>query len=76
MLTLDMIRIKLQEAIKQSNMTQSELAQKIGVKRPQISAYRHGTKMPALDTFAKLCAVLDIDANDILCISEYKNEQE
>lgn len=27
--------------------------------------------MPALDTFANLCAVLDLDANEILCVSEY-----
>lgn len=27
--------------------------------------------MPALDTFANLCAVLDLDANDILCVEEY-----
>jgi hypothetical protein len=31
--------------------------------------------MPALDTFAKLCAVVDADANEILCISEYKDKK-
>ncbi len=29
--------------------------------------------MPALDTFANLCAVLDVDANDVLCISTALN---
>ena len=26
--------------------------------------------MPALDTFANICAILDIDSNDILCIPQ------
>lgn len=26
--------------------------------------------MPALDTFANLCEVLDLDANEILCINK------
>ena len=30
-------------------------------------------KMPALDTLANLCAIIDADANDILCVDEYKN---
>lgn len=71
MITLDLIRQRLAEAIKQSGMTQNEIAAKIGVKRPQISCYLHGTKMPALDTFANLCVVLDLDANDLLCVNDY-----
>ncbi len=74
MITLDKIYIKLSEAIKQSGMTQTEIANKLNVKPTQISSYKYGRKMPALDTFAKLCAVLDLDANDILCVSEYETE--
>lgn len=69
MITIDHIRNKLAEAIKQSGMTQNDIAAKIGVRRQQISCYIRGEKMPALDTFANLCAVLDVDANDVLCIS-------
>ncbi len=69
MITLEQIRKSIADAIKQSGLTQTELAAKIGVKRQQVSCYIHGTKMPALDTFANLCAVLDVDANDVLCIS-------
>lgn len=29
--------------------------------------------MPALDTLANLCAVLDLDANEILCLNDYNN---
>lgn len=68
MITLDQIRVKLIEAIKESGITQTQLAQKIGVCQQAIGQYLHQNKMPALDTFANLCAALDLDANDILCI--------
>ena len=68
MVTLTQIQKKIAEAIKQSGITQTTLAQKLGIKQPTISHYIKGDKMPALDTFANLCAILDIDANEILCI--------
>ncbi len=67
MITIDQIQIRLAEAIKQSGMTQTELATKIGIKHQQISCYMKGQKMPALDTLANLCKILDVDANYILC---------
>ena len=68
MITLEQIQKKLAEAILQSGMTQVELGKRVGVKHPQISCYIHGKKMPALDTLANLCVVLDLDANEILCV--------
>ncbi|MBQ7227744.1 MAG: helix-turn-helix transcriptional regulator [Clostridia bacterium] len=70
MITLSQIQIKLAEAIKQSKLTQSEIAFRLGVKQPQISCYVHGKKMPALDTLANLCVILDIDPAEILCTNE------
>ncbi len=74
MITLNKIQTKIAEAIKQSGLTQSEIARRVGVKHPQISCYIHGKKMPALDTLAKLCAVLDLDANEILCVNEFEKD--
>lgn len=68
MITLEQIRNELQNAIKQSGMTQTELAKALGIRQQQISCYLKGQKMPALDTFANLCKVLNLDANEILCI--------
>ena len=68
------IQTKIAEAIQQSGMTQTELAERINVKPTQISCYKTGKKLPALDTLCKLCAVLDIDANDILCVAEYRKQ--
>ena len=72
MITLTQIRTKLSEAIQQSDLTQSEIARRVGVKHSQISCYVHGKKLPALDTLANLCVVLDIDPAEILCTDEKK----
>lgn len=71
MITLTDIREKVADAIRHSELSQSEIARRIGVSHTQVSCYVHGQKMPALDTFAKLCAVLDLDANEILCVSDF-----
>ncbi|MBR1974665.1 MAG: helix-turn-helix transcriptional regulator [Clostridia bacterium] len=72
MVTILDISKKLTEAINQSGLTQKEIAQKIGVKQQQISSYVHNKNLPALDTLSRLCTVLDLDANDILCVERPK----
>lgn len=67
MITLEQIQNRLKEEIKRSGMTQAEIANKIGVSQQAISSYANGQKMPALDTLANLCKLLDLDANYILC---------
>lgn len=72
MITLEQIQKKLRDLIQHSGMTQSELARRLGVSSGTVSHYVIGDKMPALDTLANLCAIIDADANDILCVDEYK----
>ena len=54
-------------AIETSN-TLEELAKKIGVNQSMISHYITGRSMPALDTLSRICSILDLDANEILCV--------
>ena len=68
MTTMEQIRNALIEALKQSNIKQEDLAKNIGVSQSMISHYVSGRKMPALDTLSRICTVLDLDANDILCV--------
>ena len=70
MVTLEQIRARLIEAIRQSGMTQKELATKIGIIQQSVGQYLSGRAMPALDTFANLCAVLDADPAYILCLTD------
>lgn len=67
MITLEQIQIRLAETIKQSGMTQTAIANALNIKPTQICSYLKGRKMPALDTLANLCKLLDVDANYILC---------
>ena len=72
MTTMEQIRHALTEALQQRTFTQAELAEKIGVTQSMISHYASGRKMPALDTLSRLCSVLDLDANEILCVERPK----
>ena len=70
MIVLDRIRLNLQNAIKNSGMMHKDISEKIGIKSATLSQYLSGRAMPALDTFAKLCECLDVDANEILGINK------
>ena len=70
MITLNDIRRKLVDAIRHSGLSQVEIAAKLGIAQPTVAQYLSGRAMPALDTFANLCIVLDLDPSDILCINE------
>lgn len=67
MITLDQIRARLTETIKQSGMSQTEMAKKLNITQSTIAHYLKGDILPALDTLANLCKLLDVDTNYILC---------
>ena len=75
MIYLEEIRSNLQNAIKESGYTQKKIAQKLGYNPSSIGQYISGRAMPALDTFANLCDILDLDANEILCLHNYGIER-
>ena len=70
MITLEQISKNLQQEIKACGLTQTEIANKLNVSKQTVSCYVHGKKMPALDTFANLCKILDIDALHVLGLTE------
>lgn len=72
MITLEKIQQNIIEALKNCGLTQTALSAKLGIRQQTVSHYLKGDIMPALDTFANLCSVLDLDANEILCINEKK----
>lgn len=47
-------------------MTQTEIANKLGISQSTVSKYLRLNKYPSLDTFANLCEILDVSADDIL----------
>lgn len=66
----EVIKKRLIEEIRNSGLTTVEIAEKIGVSSVMITQYKTTKKLPRLDTFARLCKELDLDANYILGITE------
>ncbi len=60
------IKQRLSEELKNSGLTTIEIAKRIGVSPEMVTQYSTTKKLPKLDTFAKLCQELDLDANYIL----------
>ena len=75
MITLTEIQKRLANEIKNSGLTQTQLANLLGIKQPTIGQYLSGRAMPALDTFANLCVILDVDPADILGTSNAENKK-
>lgn len=66
MIDIKDIQKRLRDEIKNSNLTQKELAKMVGINPSTISKYLRLDKFPAIDTFANICEVLDVSADEIL----------
>ena len=62
------IKERLKEELKNCPYTRMEIAKKIGVSPEMVTQYMTTSKLPKLDTFAKLCKELDLSAEYILGI--------
>ena len=70
MIEINDIQKRLREAIKYGNISQKELAEKLGINPSTVSKYMRLDKYPSLDTFANICEILDVSADDILGINK------
>ena len=68
MITIAEIQNRIIKSIKESGMTYTEIANKLNISRSSISHFVRGDILPALDTLANLCNLLEIDANYVLCL--------
>ena len=68
MINLKQIQQRFIETIQQSDIKQTELAEKLNLTQSTIAHYIKGDILPALDTLANLFKILDVDANYILCL--------
>lgn len=56
----------ISECRKTKKMTQSELAEKLGVTDKSVSNWENGRNMPDLSLFKPLCDILEISINDLI----------
>ncbi len=66
MITINEIQSRLREAINTAPISKKEIAKKLGINQSTISKYLYQDKYPSLETFANLCQVLDVSADEIL----------
>ena len=66
MISIYDIQKRLRDAIASSSLSQKQIAVKLGVNPSTISKYIRLDKFPSLETFANLCFILDVSADDIL----------
>lgn len=66
----DLIKKRLVEELNSCRLTTTEIAKRVGVSPEMITQYRTTKKLPKLDTFAKLCKELDLDAAYILGLTK------
>ena len=66
----EIIKKRLVEELKNSGLTTAEIARRVGVSPEMVTQYRTTNKLPKLDTFARLCKELDLDAKYILGLTE------
>lgn len=64
------IQKRLREAIQCSSISQKELAQRLGINPSTVSKYMRLDKYPSLDTFANICDILDVSADEILGLKD------
>ncbi len=72
MVTLSEIQKNLRDSIKFSHLSQKEIAQKLGINPSTLSKYMKQDKFPSLETFARLCEILDVSSDDILGLNNCK----
>lgn len=66
MIKIEDIQKRLREAIEYGELSQKEIAEKLGINPSTVSKYMRLDKYPSLDTFANLCQILDVSADEIL----------
>ena len=58
--------VRLKKALKNNNISQKELAEKIGMSKNIVSDYCLGKKMPSINVLVAICLALDESADYLL----------
>ena len=63
---IDDIKLRLRAAIKDSGLSQKEIAKRVGVHPSTVIKYVRMEKYPSIDTFAELCRAIGASSDRIL----------
>lgn len=57
---------RFNEVLKNSPLTQTELAKQIGISKQCISDFKSGKSVPSINTLYLICKILDVSADFLL----------
>ena len=67
---IDFFGQRLKSVRKSKRMTQMDLSKRLVVSKGTVSAYEQGLSYPSLETFVKICDILDTSSDYLLGISD------
>ena len=67
----DIFKQRFYEELQQSKLSNKEFAEKIGISPEMVTQYYTTKKLPKLDTFTKICQVLNVSADYLLGLKDY-----
>lgn len=76
MIEIKEIQERLREEIKWSGISQKQLAERLGINASTVSKYMRLDKYPSLETFANICEILGISADEVLGLKPWRERRE
>ncbi|GAB6091844.1 helix-turn-helix domain-containing protein [Furfurilactobacillus curtus] len=67
---IDYFGERMKAVRKSKRLTQLDLAKRLNVSKGTVSSYEQGLSYPTLETFVKLCTILDTSSDYLLGISD------
>ncbi len=64
------------ECRKEKGLTQSQLAEKLGITNRAVSKWETGNSMPDVSIMIELCEIFSISVNDLLCGKKLNTEEQ
>ena len=61
---------RITEAVRQSNLTQKQVAEKLNIAESNITNWKKGENLPSVDILYKICILLDESADYLLGIED------
>ncbi len=69
-ITNKIIKERFVQELKNTELTYLEIGKRVGISASLLSQYKNTKKMPTLENFARICQVLELDANYILGLED------
>lgn len=63
----------ISELLKQHGMTQTELAERVGLHRQAVSQWVHGLRVPSYDKLRMICSIFHVSADYLLQVHETRS---